>query len=318
MNKIYENIELCIKTLENSENVAIAGHTSPDGDAICASLSLAMTLKKMGKNPIILLENYADTYDYVKGHDMVYKGDYDKIDVDLFISVDCGDVERMGKAKQVFDRTENTINIDHHVSNNNFAKLNIVNTKASSTSEIIFEILNPMGAIDLDVATAIYTGIVYDTSGFKHISTAKRTHQIAGELIGVGVDSSTIHRKLLHTHTLENSRVLARVIQNLEIYDNKVISCISKDEIINDCKATCKDTEGIVGYLLDIKGMDVAVFLYEKMDGTIKASFRANSVNVNEIAKSFGGGGHILASGATLDMSLEEAKKQILEKLKNI
>lgn len=319
MNNIYIDIEPFIKQIEISKNIAIAGHIAPDGDAISASLSLAMTLKKMGKKPVILLENYVDTYNYLKGHDMVFKGDYDTLNIDLFISVDCGDIERLGKAKSIFENTKNTVNIDHHISNNNFGKLNIVNPKASSTSEIIFEIVNHIGIIDLDIATALYTGIVFDTSGFKHKSTSKRTHQIASELIEIGVDNSMIHTQLLYTHTLANSRLLAKTIQNIYIENDIVISTLTRNEIVEECKASYEDLEGISGYLLDIKGINIVVFLYEKRDGSIKAGFRSKDIDVNKIASSFGGGGHILASGATItDMTLEQAKEIILEKIKNV
>lgn len=318
MNNIYDNIEKFINVLEHSEKIVIAGHTSPDGDAICASISLAMAIKKMNKKPIVLLESYPDTYEYIAGKDLVYTDDYNKIEADLFISVDCGDKTRLGEAEKVLSKIDNTVNIDHHISNNNFAKLNIVNDKASSTSEVIFEILNMMGLIDKEIATALYTGIVFDTSGFKHSSTGKRTHQIAGELIDMGVDSSYIHTRLLYTHSLENSKVLACAIQNIEIYGNKAITFVTKEEIFEKCNANYDALDGIVGYILDIKDVEVAVFLYEKVDGLIKASFRALKANVNEIAKSFGGGGHILASGATLNMSMEEAKSKILEAIKDI
>lgn len=319
MNNIYKDIEPFIEEIKKYENIAIAGHISPDGDAISASLSLAMTLVKMGKKPIILLENYVDTYNHLDGHHMVFKGDYDTLNIDLFISVDCGDIERLGKAKPIFEKAKKTVNIDHHISNNNFGHLNIVNTQASSTSEIIFEIVNHTDKLDLDIATAIYTGLVFDTCGFKHKSTGKRTHQIAGELINIGVDSAMVHTRLLYTHTLANARLLAKTIQNICVEDNIVISTLTKSEIIEECKASYDDLEGISGYLLDIKGIDVAVFLYEKADGSIKASFRSKTIDVNKIAGSFGGGGHILASGATIkDMSLEQAKQNILEKIRSV
>ena len=319
MSNIYKDIEPFIKQIENSKNIAIAGHIAPDGDAIAASLSLAMTIQKMGKNPVILLENYVDTYNYLKGHHMVFKGDYDTLNIDLFISVDCGDIERLERAKPILEKATNTVNIDHHISNNNFGELNIVNPKASSTSEIIFEIVNHIGIIDLDIATAIYTGIVFDTCGFKHKSTGKRTHQIASELIEIGVDNSMVHTQLLYTHTLANSRLLAKTIQNIYIENDIAISTLTKNEILEECKASYEDLEGISGYLVDIKGINVGVFLYEKRDGSLKVSFRSKTIDVNKIASSFGGGGHILASGATItNMSLEQAKETILEKIKNV
>lgn len=313
---MYSEIKNFIEEIKNAEKIVLAGHISPDGDAVSSNFALALAIKKLGKNPVILLENYADTYDFLNGHHLVSKK-YEEIP-DIFISLDCGDIKRLGKFEEVFNLAKKTVNIDHHSDNNSFGDINIVNKKASSTSEIVFEIINQIKdiEIDLDIATILYTGIVFDTCGFKHNSTGKRTHQIAGELIEKGVDSSFVQTKLIYTHSLENAKLLAKTINNIEIHEKIAISTLSKNEILNECNAKYEDLEGISGYLLDIKGIEIAVFLYEKEDGTIKASFRAKEYNINKIAQKFGGGGHILASGATLNTSLNQAKNDILKEIK--
>lgn len=317
MNNIYQNIQPFIQQVKNSNNIVIAGHISPDGDAICSSLSLAMTIEKMGKKVVVLLEDYGENYSYIKGHHLVYKQSYDNLDkIDLFICCDCGDLDRLGSAKSIFEKAKQTANIDHHISNNGFANLNIVNPNASSTSEVVFEIISRIGDIDFDIATAIYTGIVYDTSGFKHNCTTKRTHQIAGELVDLGIDTSFIHTDILDLHTIENSKLLAQAINNIYIEEDIIISTLTKQEIE---KAGCssKNTGGIIQHLINTKNINVAVFLYEK-DEAIKASFRSKQLDVNKIASTFGGGGHILASGATItNMTIQQAKEDILQKIKN-
>lgn len=315
-NENYREIEPFIQKVQANDSIVIAGHTSPDGDAVSATLALAMALRKMGKEVVVLLEEYLDNYKYVKGVDMIYKGDYLELRPDIFVSIDCGEIERLGEAKKVYEKSKIKVNIDHHESNNNFADINIVNKKASSTSEIIFEIVNHIGAIDFNIATAIYTGIVFDTCGFKHKSTSKRTHEIAGELIEVGVDSSMVHTNLLYTHSIENARILSKAIQNIEFVKDIAISTLTNYEIKEECMADCTDIEGISNYMLDIKGIDISVFLYEKDDESIKVSFRSNEKDVNKIASMFGGGGHILAAATTIkNMTLQEAKKAILEKI---
>lgn len=316
---MYSEIKNVIEEIKKAKNIVLAGHVSPDGDAVSANFALALAIKKMGKEPIILLEKYADTYDYLKGHNFVYTEQQDKLNPDLFIALDCGDIERLGIAKEVFKRAKKTINIDHHMSNDNFADINVVNKEGSSTSEVVYEIINQMqdDIIDKDIATIIYTGIVFDTCGFKHSSTGKRTHQIAGELIEKGVDSSDIHTNLIYTHSIGNARLLAKSIENLHIDGNISISILSKNDILEKCNASYDELEGISGYLLDIKGITVSAFLYEKRDGSIKVSFRAKELNVNEIASKFGGGGHKLASGATIKGTLEEAKEIVLKEIKN-
>lgn len=314
---MYSEIKNVIEEIKIANNIVLAGHISPDGDAVSANFALALAIQKLGKNPVILLEKYSDTYNYLKGHNFVYNGKQENLNPDLFISLDCGDIERLGNAKEVFERAKKTINIDHHISNNSFGDLNVVNSNASSTSEVVYEVISQISEveIDKDIATIIYTGIVFDTCGFKHKSTGKRTHQIAGELIEKGVDSSMVHTNIIYTHTLGNTKLLAKTIQNLTIEDTICISTLTKDEILEN--GTYEDIEGISGYLLDIKGINVSVFLYEKEDGMVKVSFRSKQMNVNEIAQKFNGGGHILASGATLNIPLKDAKNIILSEIKS-
>lgn len=319
MNNIYENIKSFIELVEKSNNIVLVGHISPDGDAISSCFALCSALRKINKNPIVLLEDYGNSYEYIKNDDIIYRKDYNNIkDVDLFISLDCGDIERLGFTKEIFEKAKYTVNIDHHISNDNFAKLNIVNTKASSTSEIMFEIIKYMDKLDLDIATYIYTGIVFDTGGFKHNCTTNRTHQIAGELINLGVDSVKIHSNVLTLHSLESSKLLARSIQNIYIENDVIVSTLSNDEIVS-LGCSHKNTGSIVQYLLDTKGINVSVLIYEKEDSSIKVSFRSKSIDVNKIASYFGGGGHILAAGATLkDMTIQQAKEAILQKIRSV
>lgn len=318
MNNVYKDIELFVQQVKSSKTIVLAGHTSPDGDAVSACLALGMSLQKMDKNPIILLEDFNNNLKYLKGQSMIYKDDYDKLqNIDLFITLDCGDIQRLGNAKSIFEKAKNTVNIDHHISNNNFANLNIVNYNSSSTSEIIFEIIKYINNMDFNIATAIYTGIVFDTSGFKHSCTTKRTHQIAGELLNIGVDTTFIHSTILTIHSLNNAKLLAKSINNLYIENDVVISTLTNEEIVS-LNCLDKDTGGIIQYLLDIQNINVAVFLHEKEDKSIKVSFRSKTIDVNKIANLFGGGGHTLASGAVIqNMTLEQAKNSILEQIKN-
>ncbi len=317
---MYNNIKNVINEITKAKHIVLAGHINPDGDAIASTFALALFIYKI-KNikPCILIENYPKTYDFLILNDFIYKNDIKDIPLDLFIALDCGDIERLGNFKNIFKSSKITINIDHHASNNHFGDINLVNASASSTSEIVFEIINSMqGIMDKDIAEKLYAGIIFDTSGFKHNSTTPRTHEIASAILKYGIDFSSIQSNLIYSHSLENAKLLSCTIQNLQIDKNIAISTLTKDEILKKCNASYNDLEGISAYLLDIKGIDVCAFLYEKYDDTIKVSFRAKKLNVNEIANKFGGGGHILASGASLkDTFLEQAKDAILKEINN-
>lgn len=304
-----------INDIKNCETIVISGHTNPDGDAVGATFAFAQAMKAMGKKPIILLEKYADKLNYIKGGEYVYRGNYDELNPEIFFALDCGDKSRLGEAEAVFERAKLTYNIDHHISNTNYGDINIVNGFASSASEIVYEILKDICAIDKDMAVAMYSGIIFDTGGFKHSSTSKRTHQIAGELLELGVDSADIHSKILYEHTLPQVKVFSKALDNMSIEDGIAYTTLSVEEIDN-CNAEFSDLDGIVEYLLNIAGIDVSVLITQRSSDMVKISLRANSTDVNYVASKFGGGGHKLAAGASYSGTLQETIKLVLTEIK--
>lgn len=304
--------------IANAESIVVAGHTSPDGDAVGSVLAFAQVLARKGKAPKVLLEEYAERFNFIKGSEYLYKGDTDSLKPDIFFALDCGDKERLGSAAQVFDRAGITYNIDHHISNTGFADFNTVNAGASSASEIVYEIIKDKCELDLDIATAIYSGIVYDTSGFKHSSTSKRTHEVAGELVELGVDTAFIHSKILYEHTASQLRLKGRALVNT-CFDEEygiTYSVITKTDM-ELCGAKNGDTDGIAEYLLNVRGTSVAALITEKTDGVVKISLRSKKYDVNKVAALFGGGGHRLASGATIAVPPEQAREKLIAAIKD-
>lgn len=312
---MYENN--IFETIANEESVVIAGHTSPDGDAVGAALSLALCVAQKGIRPIVLLEEYAERFDFISGSEYVFGGDYDTLSPKVFIAVDSADKSRLGKASAVFERAEKTFNIDHHISNTRYADVNIVNGKASSASEIVYEIVSKECNITLDIATAAYSGIVFDTSGFKHGSTSARTHVVAGELVALGVDTAFIHSKILFEHSISQFKVMRSALANAVVMEDCGISCSALTKAqLDECGAKNGDTDGVAEYLLNIRGVQTSALLTEREMGKTKISLRSKKYNVNKVAAAFGGGGHILASGASTDLPLDEALKAVIAKIK--
>jgi len=302
--------------LSTYDNIVLGTHVNPDGDAVSSTFAFAQTLKIMGKNPIVLISKYSDKYCYIKGAEFIYNGDYDNINPDVFIALDCGDKKRLGKSQPVFDRAKITFNIDHHISNNNFADNNIVLANASSSSEVVFEVIKNFSIINTDIAEAIYTGIISDTGGFKHNSTTAETHNIVAQLLKYNINFSEIHRKVLYDHTIEQIKIFTKALNNLEI-DNKIAFTTITVQELKQCGADTTDLDGIVEYMLNIRGIEVSVFLYEKSDGSVKASLRSKNIDVNNIASKYGGGGHKAAAGASFDKNILQVKDIILNDIEN-
>lgn len=303
-----------IRHIQDASYILIAGHVSPDGDAIGACTAMGLILEQMGKQYSILIEKHDEKYDYLLDH-VNTVSEIPTKDCDLFIALDCADLDRLGSFKPAFEGATISWNVDHHISNTNYGKHNYVDPNASSASEIVFRIYEA-SKVQLDgyIAKAIYTGIVYDTAAFKHSNTSANTLEIVSRLLQQPFDFSSIIQSMFYERSFVSTQLQGAAIRNMEGYYNNslIVSTLSLDEIKVYSKNT-DGTEGIVNILKNIKGSKVALFLYEKVEGEIKVSMRCEDpYDVCEIANNFGGGGHKKAAGATIYATLEEAKEQVI------
>ncbi len=283
------------------ENICIVGHINPDGDCVGSALALAMLLKKSGVPSQVILKDLPSTYGFLPITQWVS----DKVPsaVDMIISVDCGDIARLGDFKECVEKAQMIVNIDHHVSNTRFGHENHVVSTASSTCEIIYDLIEDPTLLDSDIATALYTGIVYDTGVFKHSNTTEHTHSIAGKLISYGIDFTEIINRLFYYKSMAGLLAQSKSIENIQMHANGkiVVTYLTRYEI-ETLNATKKETESIVQMLNEIENVACAVFIYETAMDEYKVSFRSKGdIDVCEVARRFGGGGHIKASGCSVE-----------------
>ncbi|MBR6401675.1 MAG: DHH family phosphoesterase [Firmicutes bacterium] len=309
---MYDNNIL--KDIENAEEICIAGHINPDGDAVGSVLALALYLKRLGKTPRVLLESIPARFAFFGGTQLWYNGAYDGLVPDVFFAVDCGDKARLGNAGEVFDRAGLTYCIDHHRTNTGFADVNIINANASSASEIVFELMKKNGfdpEKDSEIAADIYSGIVFDTGGFRHNCTGRRTHEIAGMLVDGGVDTSVIHSRVLFEHTYPQAKLFGIALGNMKHLDGVTYTTLTTAEI-EGCGCTSEDLDGIVDYLLNLDISECAVLVTQRSETAAKASVRSKKIPIADIVVSLGGGGHALAAGVTCDGSAAEVAEKIV------
>ncbi len=306
-----------MEIFNDCKNVVIAGHTNPDGDAIGASLALAMALKKIGKNPWVVLEEYSEKYNVIPGREFIYKGSLDQLKLDTFIAVDCGSEDRLGKAKLFLEKAETTVSIDHHMSNTSFADLNFVDTMASSTSEMVFRLINNVILIDVEIASALYAGMVYDTGGFRHNSTTIETLNTASRLLSLGIPFSRIYNELMHHHDMAEAKILGIALEHLELLEQGQVAYtyISQDDL-DSVGATKQSIGNVCEYALNTENAKVSVLIYHKAEGVVKVSMRAKNIFVNKIAEMLGGGGHEFAAGADFSGTIEQAKDKVMNLLR--
>jgi len=315
---MFSRFEAWNNMTKSGDNIVIAGHPAPDGDAIGSAFGLALALARVGKKPVVLLEKYAKRFDFLDGREFLYTGDIANLSCDVFIAVDCGSMARLGDAAELFHRTPITINIDHHVNNSNFAKFNYIDPGSSATSEVIFSIINMYIPITKNIAEALYMGICTDTGGFRHLSTTAETMEIAALLMRTGIDFSDIQRRAIYSHSMTEAQIFAKTIQNMQFMEKHPIAytVLTQDEL-RALGASYGDLEGIAEYMLNTEGATVSAFFTERLEGKVKASLRSVDLDVREIAENFGGGGHKFAASGLFASELNEGIQLVLDAIKS-
>jgi len=286
--------------LEGVNSVGIAGHTNPDGDAIGSAMGIYNYLRKnyLKIDARVFLEEIPSKYKYIYGTCDVISSDEEDFAPDLFIAVDSSTIDRIGFAKKYFDSAKKTVLIDHHISNENYADENLVVANASSTCEVVFDLLD-VDKIDREVAEALYTGIVTDSGVFKYSATSRHTMEVAGRLIDYGIDITEIIDGTFYRKTYAQNQFMGRILlESILLMDGKVILGYCTKKLMDFYNVSKADMDGIVDQLRLTEGVEVAIFVYATDDEEYKVSMRSvNEVDVSKIAVHFGGGGHVKAAG---------------------
>ena len=304
--------------LTGKETVGIAGHVRPDGDCVGSTLAIYNYIKEYYPqiDVRLYLEPIPNVFKFLRYADEIRSDYTDEIVFDLFIVCDCGDEGRLGNAVKYYENAKNTLCIDHHVSNQEFAQHNYIFPDASSTCELVYELLD-RSHITKEIAECLYTGMVHDTGVFQYSCTSAKTMNIAGQLMELGIDYSEIVDATFYTKTYAQNQILGQALLDSRLYlDGRcIISVVTKEEM-DEFGVLPKHLDGIVNQLRVTKGVVVAAFMYQNEDGSFKVSLRANGTfDVAALAMHFGGGGHVKAAGYTAFEDAETAKDILLEEI---
>ncbi len=300
--------------LKGKRKVALGGHVRPDGDCVGSCMGLYLYLKEEYPqiDTDVYLEPVPESYRMIAGTDEVKSEIAAQEPYDLFICLDCGDEQRLGFSAPLFDAAKETLCIDHHVSNDAFADSNYIVPDASSTSELVYRLLDEE-KITKPVAEALYMGIVHDTGVFQYSCTSPETMEIAASLMRKGINGSEIIDKTYYEKTYIQNQILGRaLLESMLIMDKQCIVSVIRQRSMEFFQAEPSDLEGIVSQLRQTKGVEVAIFLHEMQPQLFKVSLRSKGkVDVSEIAKYFGGGGHVRAAGVTMKGSSHDVINNI-------
>lgn len=303
--------------LDQSKTIGVISHVNPDADNLGSLTALATSLELYGKEVTrICIDTIPYNLEFLYGIDKVTDNWNDSFDM-LFI-LDTSSLDRLGKAKEVINNSNLIVNIDHHISNNLEADYSFLEVTASSTGEVLFKFLKNMNLpVDKNVADSLLTAISGDSGSFRYDTVTSLTFDIASELLSLGADQKMINNNLYGMNRMSKIKMMGRAIERLKIYPEKnlAITYILLDDF-EELDAVNADVEGIVEYIRDIDGIEIAILLRENNFG-FKASTRSkNYYDVSELALSFEGGGHIRAAGFTItNHNLEEAIEELLDKI---
>ena len=306
--------------LEGKKSIVILGHVNPDGDCIGSCLGLYNYLKENyeGLEVSVYLEKMGVKFSYLSGYNDVHT-EYDGTKTfDLCITSDASDVPRLGAFAPYREMAKDTFCIDHHITNKGLCRVNVIESGASSASEVLFGLLD-QDKISKAVAECLYTGIAHDTGVFKYSNTSRKTMDIAGFLMEKGIDFPKIIDESFFAKTYGQAKLHGRaLLDSVRILDDRCIYTVVTTDELKEYGCSVKATDGIVDQLRVIEGAEVVFLLYETGNpDEYKVSFRTNSeVDVSRIAQSFGGGGHVKAAGCTMTGKPEEIAEKISGKIK--
>lgn len=308
-----ESINL-LKECEGAQSIVISGHVRPDGDCVGSCMAAYLYLKKAMPSADIkvCIEKPASVFGCIKDFELIDSSFSVEAPVDVMIALDC-EKSRLGEAEEIFKLAKKTINIDHHISNEHgCGDINYVIPSASSTSELIYDVMDK-SYMDMDIAKAVYIGIVHDTGVFKYSNTSPKTLRIAAELIEYGFDFPSIIDETFYEKTFVQNQILGRaLLESIMFMDGKCIVSYVNQSTLDFYNATPTDLEGIVNQLRIIKGVECAIFMYQVGNLEYKVSLRScKYVDVSKVASYFGGGGHVRAAGCTMNGTFHDVINNI-------
>lgn len=320
MEKVTDTYEEILEFLSENDDFLLTTHLSADGDAYGSMLAMAYLLEMWGKKYEMIIHDREkeEKYSYLWGWEKirVYHEDYRR-SYQAAVVLDVPSRSRIGDPAALLPLPEKCLKIDHHPVEEDFTRYSLVDTCASSTCQLVYEILT-RGNVELDrnLSDLLLSGIMYDTGRFSFSNTNQRDFEIAADLVSYGSQPHQIATNLFFNNNFQSLKILGYGLSNIESHlDGKVCVIYLPMEILR--QANQVDMEDLTNYSIAIKGVEVGLFIRQPEPGLIKVSFRSRGrVDVNKVARSFGGGGHIHAAGCRVSGDPEEIKDKIIGEIK--
>ena len=325
MSGVGTEIDQVVEELRGADKLLLTTHENPDGDALGSLLGMHGILTQLGKDALMYLspDEFPLPHEYrdMENRDIVGAPPAD-MDERVAVFLDCGNIDRMPVDFLQRDGIH-ILNIDHHHDNTRFGTANLVDPVASCTAEIVWRLAKELGAeLTTEIARALYVGLITDTGRFMYENTTAEAHTMAAELIEAGVQPHVLYSRIYESLPLERITLLSRALSTIRRFDDGTVTMLHLTaEDFEQTGAVENDSEGIIDHARAVEGTAVAVLVRELTGdraGKRKVSLRATDgrVDVSEIARSFGGGGHRQAAGATTELDVETVTEAIRERVR--
>lgn len=304
--------------LRRQNTFLVVSHYRPDGDAIGSQLALALLLQGLGKQVVAWNDDEVPAkFRFLPGSELITRPSGAPRDFDVVIAIDVSTWQRVGSAADHIGQRKHFINIDHHVSNEKFGDINWVDPHAPASGQIAYELIKRGGfTLTPEIATCLFAAISTDTGSFTYGSTTAESLRAAAEMVEAGVRVGDVCRHVYDSYPYARLQLLQRALADLELVHNgKVAYCWVTNEMYEESGAKREDTEGLIDFARSIEGVAVAI-LFEELNEVnhVRISLRSKNpqVDVNSIARKFGGGGHREAAGARITGETHQIEREVL------
>ncbi|MCM8773118.1 MAG: bifunctional oligoribonuclease/PAP phosphatase NrnA [Candidatus Omnitrophica bacterium] len=299
-----------IEVISRNRVFLVTAHINLEGDALGSELAMFGLLRKLKKRVFVYNDDITPPIYKFLPYVSVINNDLDRDKFDVALVLDCSDSSRTGKVKDTLSKADCIVNIDHHISNTFFGDINWVDPKASSAAEMIYRLCKEFKVMNKEIALCLYTGIFTDTGNFTYANTTPYVHRIVSKLTKYSISPDRVYENIHSSCSIDDLKFIGSIIHSLKVdQNNKVCWAIIK----NWPKMDFDITEVIFSIMKFLKDIEVFILFKKIENRKIRVNFRSRSkVDVDKVAKFFGGGGHKRASGTTIEDSLEAVEKKVI------
>jgi phosphoesterase RecJ-like protein len=314
------NFDIISNALRDARTVGVASHIRPDADALGSTIAFALWLRDCGKEVTAYNEEGSTSkFHYLPCHEIVSLPPATPQQFDVFVALDTSVKNRLGTVNKAIAPGTTILNIDHHISNENYGDVNFIDASAPATGQILLEFFQHVGArISAEMATNLFAAISTDTGSFQYAGTNERTFAAASHLISCGVDVPGLSRAMYDSQPRRRFELLRHALNTAEFHcDDRIATFSLPMDLVERLKVLPEDNEGIIDHLRSIDGVEAAVFFEELPEGKVRVSARSKfpRIDVCKVCKQFEGGGHAMAAGARVDGTLAQVKNDFLKAL---